>query len=122
MAVLNAKELPMRAKGVRERVDAVIELCAQKQLGMSYDEHIATLTIDSVVTWTDIEVIEELGGNVGTIGEVLEGIGHFGVRVPSREGPNFSATALRTPQPEWSSRRKWRSWRCMRPCWCLGLP
>ena len=40
------------APGVRERVDAALELCAQRQLGKSYADHLASLAVGAAVTWT----------------------------------------------------------------------
>ena len=52
MAVQEAAEAPAEAEGVAERVAAVIERCAQAQLGTSYAAHVASLTVGAAVTWT----------------------------------------------------------------------
>ena len=56
-------------ESVRAKTDAVIELCAQTQLGMSYAEHCATLVVGASVTWTNNYFQRSLGGNEGTIVE-----------------------------------------------------
>ena len=55
---------------MRERAHAVIDLSAQKVLGMSYTEHLASLTVGSAVTWEDVEKVNELGAKTGTLVDI----------------------------------------------------
>ena len=71
MAVQNAAQAPAEAEGVAERVAAVIERCAQAQLGTSYAAHVASLTVGAAVTWTHkVNAVSEAGDFAGTIVEV----------------------------------------------------
>jgi hypothetical protein len=42
------------APKVRERVEATLELCAQRQVGVSYAEHLASLAVGTAVKWTEV--------------------------------------------------------------------
>ena len=68
MAVQGAAEAPAEAEGVAERVAAVIERCAQAQLGTSYAAHVASLTVGAAVTWTNkLSNVSKAGDFAGTI-------------------------------------------------------
>ena len=70
-AVHFAAKAPAEAEGVAERVAAVIERCAQAQLGTSYAAHVASLTVGAAVTWTHkVNAVSEAGDFAGTIVEV----------------------------------------------------
>ena len=66
-AVDCAGKAPAEAEGVAERVAAVIERCAQAQLGTSYAAHVASLTVGAAVTWTVKGVLFKAGDLAGTI-------------------------------------------------------
>eukprot|EP01044_Picomonas_judraskeda_P013626 COSAG03_NODE_2078_length_3151_cov_4.109764_2_plen_556_part_00 len=70
-AVHFATRAPAEAEGVAERVAAVIERCAQAQLGTSYAAHVASLTVGAAVTWTTkLNWVSKAGDFAGTIVEV----------------------------------------------------
>ena len=56
--------------GAVEKVDAVIDFCAQAQLGMPYAQHAARLTVGAAVTWSLIN--SSPPDKAGKIVEVLE--------------------------------------------------
>ena len=68
MAVQCAATAPTELPEVAERVEAVIERCAQAQLGTSYAAHVASLTVGARVTWTNkLNDASEAGDFAGTI-------------------------------------------------------
>jgi hypothetical protein len=72
---------------VRERVEATIELVARAAHGVSYAQHVASLTEGAAVTWTRKEIVEATDGDsAGTVVEVGKSFGgdtllHSAVRV-----------------------------------------
>jgi len=90
------------APGAAAEVDAVIDCCAQAQLGMPYAEHAASLTVGSAVAWTNKQAIEAigeapLGGTSWTIAD-LDQDGWAFVVQGARTGQKFgfsSAAQLR---------------------------
>ena len=97
-AVQYAAQAPAEAEGVAERVAAVIERCAQAQLGTSYAAHVASLTVGAAVTWTIGWAVKFFGGSSGTIIEVTEDSKYpIVVKGPSgkTEFSAFSASMLR---------------------------
>ena len=92
-AVYNAEKAPVpederERRKVRERAQAVIELCAKEELGMSYAEHVATLAVGCAVTWEYTARVNELGGKTGTLVDICEStVDRDGVRITGlREG------------------------------------
>ena len=76
-AVKNAERSPVpedesERQKVRERAYAVIDLCAQETLGMSYTEHLASLTVGSAVTWENVAKVNELGAKTGTLIDIRD--------------------------------------------------
>ena len=68
VAVQCGATAPTELPGVAERVEAVIERCAQAQLGTSYAAHVASLTVGARVTWTrKRNAASEAGDFAGTI-------------------------------------------------------
>lgn len=68
VAVQVGAQAPTKLPGVAERVEAVVERCAQAQLGTSYAAHVASLTVGARVTWTTkLGPASEAGDFAGTI-------------------------------------------------------
>ena len=99
MAAMFAETAPKEAQGVESTTAAVIDLCAQAQLGMSYPEHVATLTVGAAVKCIRApRLITALGGSEFTIVEVDESTGELLLEDASgkqREVPKSWAAQLR---------------------------
>eukprot|EP01045_Picozoa_sp_COSAG04_P012402 COSAG04_NODE_834_length_9992_cov_54.919786_5_plen_1490_part_00 len=103
-AVEKGSEVPKDVVAVAEEVDRVIELCAQKQLGMSYAEHVARLTVGAAVSWTVTIHPSFPEERVGTIIAIRESDGGRGVEGASGNRAMFSPAVLRLASEEEGAR------------------
>ena len=96
MAVQGAAQAPAEAEGVAERVAAVIERCAQAQLGTSYAAHVASLTVGAAVTWTvKWNAVSKAGDFAGTIVRVDDHPWFYVTGAKSGKGAWFTPATLR---------------------------
>lgn len=103
LAVQQARAARKVVPEVADQVDAVIDCCAQAPLGMSYAEHVASLTVDSAVSWTTHDYYEIFPeGRKSTIATTVVGsdLGILGVHMtvwaPGNRGTvQFNPSTLR---------------------------